>query len=144
MLNYAMTEIDRFAHTHKRETFYAFAIDANMLCLNSQEAFQESLDRYRAKFPGDYETESEINELRCNTGDWEYQGFAKLSPENGFADDLYDDHYDLGLDGDENALMSTAYAVAMDELLLRLREVNPFRALRTTPDFSTTRVEHNY
>jgi len=144
MFNFATAEIVRFAQSHKGEAFYAFAIDSNMLCLNSQDMFQKTLERYRTEFPGRYETESEIDELRNNTGDWEYQGFASLTAENGFSSDLYNEHYELGLGDNSNALTSTPYAVAMDELLSQLQDADAFRHLNTTPEFSVSRVEHNY
>ncbi len=41
----------------------------------------------------DYHKDEGIKELRDNTGDWAYQGFADMEDENGFDDALYNDHY---------------------------------------------------
>lgn len=38
--------IDKFALDHQDETFYAFAIDAGLLCMNSEEGAQKILNQY--------------------------------------------------------------------------------------------------
>lgn len=43
----SVESIRGFAGTHTDETFYAFAIDENLLCLNSIEQFERTLQRYR-------------------------------------------------------------------------------------------------
>lgn len=42
--------IDAFAGKHREEHFYAFAIDASMLCLNSIERFESTLKRYQDRW----------------------------------------------------------------------------------------------
>jgi hypothetical protein len=37
----AVEQIASFAVSHRDETFYAFAIDRTLLCLNSEEAFKK-------------------------------------------------------------------------------------------------------
>ena len=39
--------IEHFAAEHLDETFHAFAIDASMLCLNSEEIAKETLEGIR-------------------------------------------------------------------------------------------------
>lgn len=43
-------EIKKFAGKHQDETFYAFAVDANMLCLNSLEGYEKTFNQYRDKW----------------------------------------------------------------------------------------------
>lgn len=192
--------IERFARDHSAETFYAFAIDANMLCFNSLERFAETLERYQSrwdlqtraiesladlteedwrderfgldleeKYCGldrsnsqavlavinkrrsrqrsngcKYRTPDGIQGLRGNTGDWAYQGFADLEDENGFDDDLYNDHYYEAGEADDGHAPNTAYAVAMTELVDRLRGSDAFKPLILSDDFSVSWVDHDY
>ena len=127
------------------ETFYAFAIDANLLCLNTVESFAQCLKFYQRAYPDHYYLPEMVEELRMNTGDWAYQGFAQMGPENGFDDELYARHYDIGFrDAESPALRDTEYAVAMDALLDLLKQRNAFDVLRKTDDFVICRVEHEY
>ncbi len=48
-------ELQRFALDHRGETFYALAIDAGYVCLNSEEAFEQTRQRYLLR----WETETE-------------------------------------------------------------------------------------
>jgi predicted nucleic acid-binding Zn-ribbon protein len=140
--------IDEFCENQDGETYYAFAIDASMLCLNSVEAFERSLAEYLEKYPRYYETAEQVEDLRLNSGDWDHQGFSDLDESHGFSEDLYQDHYDLGAqietDEDREAFARTPYALAMNELLERLKSPDAFTKLKRTEDFRILRVEHNY
>jgi hypothetical protein len=147
MVDFAEREIARFAPQHANETFYAFAIDASLLCLNSVEAFEASLKEYKARYPKYYETDSQIEDLRQNTGDWEYQGFASFSKQTGFDKDAYDEHYNLGLDcplDEMDRLNNTSYAKAMGAVIEALKKRDAFKSLKCSNDFYATQVEHNY
>lgn len=48
LFDFAIAELRQFANAHGHETFYAFAIDAGLLCLNSEESFATTLAKYRA------------------------------------------------------------------------------------------------
>ncbi|MEW6369052.1 MAG: hypothetical protein AB1714_30865 [Acidobacteriota bacterium] len=50
LLDYCRSSIERFARDHPSETFYAFAIDANMLCLNSLDQFAQTLHEYQSRW----------------------------------------------------------------------------------------------
>jgi hypothetical protein len=142
---FAHAAIASFAKRIDGETFYAFAIDASFLCLNSVEQFERTLASYQAKFPGRYESADVIDELRMSTGDWKYQGFADFYREVGFDDAAYQEHYNLGMVTDNNAaLKETEYGRAIDAVLDRLNAMQSFDCLRRTPDFIVTRVEHEY
>ncbi len=146
LIDFVEVEIKRFAEIHRSEHFYAFTIDANLLCLNSEEEFAKTLSDYRTRAPEYYSTSSDVESLRANTGDWAYQGFAQFDEESGFDQELYDLHYDIGLDVDEGAveLSTTEYARAMDEVIRNLKKGKAFENLKRTPDFKITRVEHSY
>jgi len=49
LLTYSESRIAQFAEKHRDETFYAFAIDASLLCLNSLEGFNETLQEYQSQ-----------------------------------------------------------------------------------------------
>ncbi len=141
--------IENFAKDHSEETFFAFSIDANMLCLNSVEEFNKSLKYYQEKYPESYNDNKEISELKYNTGDWAYQGFFNL--KEGFDHELYSDHYHIpfsnkSLDDAELAKLfkNTPYHIAMSQLLEKLLENGGFDLLKKTTDFKVFLSEHNY
>ena len=140
MFEYSVSAIAEFARTHKKETFYAFSIDATMLCLNSEDAFKKTLKRYRADDPKLYGLASEIDALRFNTGDWEYQGFTDLQESGGFDMKAYDFHYNRSAE----KRLQTPYAKAMNRLLTDLKNANAFAPLNRSEGFSTTVSDHGY
>ncbi|MBM9577416.1 DUF4303 domain-containing protein [Leptospira sp. 201903070] len=150
LTEFALLEIEKFSKEHPEETFYAFAIDASLLCLNSLEAFEKSLKEYSTKWPKQYDTEEKISKLKYNPGDWAYQGFVNfrdlnLEDEEGyrrgpFDDDLYEEHYGA----DDETQKTTEYAKAIGEILESLKNKDAFRSLKKIPDFKVMRVEHNY
>jgi hypothetical protein len=75
-----------------------------------------------------------------NPGDWAYQGFAEMNDSVGFDMAAYETHYGLS-DADQKI---TAYGIAMDQLVERLRRNRVFEDLKMSPDFYVCRVEHNY
>ncbi len=136
--------IREFAASHSDETFYAFAIDADMLCLNSEEDFAKSLARYQADYPDKYHDEENIQDLKYNTGDWQYQGFFDLEDEHGFDADAYSDHYDEAGASDDGTAPHTPYAKAMSALVAKLRDSDVFEPLKRTDDFRISWVDHSY
>ncbi|MBM9501636.1 DUF4303 domain-containing protein [Leptospira sp. 201903071] len=150
LAEFALAEIEKFSKEHREEIFYAFAIDASLLCLNSLESFEKSLKEYSSKWPKHYDTDEKIEKLKYNPGDWGYQGFVSfrdlnLEDEEGyrrgpFDDDLYDEHYNA----DDESQKTTEYAKAMNEILEILKNKDAFRSLKKTEDFKVIRVEHNY
>lgn len=138
------TAIRDFAAEHSGETFYAFAIDADMLCVNSNEAFAASLAKYQADYPDKYQDPENIEDLKYNTGDWHYQGFFDLEDEHGFDEDAYSDHYDEAGASDGGTAPHTPYAKAMSALILRLQDSDVFAPLTCTEDFRISWVDHSY
>jgi Domain of unknown function (DUF4303) len=139
MLAFSLDAISHFADDLREERFYAFAIDAAMLCLASEETFAVTLPKYQAKFSKYFEP-GNIAALRMNTGDWAYQGFADLNDSNGFDQAAYEEHYYL----DEESQRMSTYGLAMDELIRSLIATGAFRHLQRSNDFDIRRVEHEY
>lgn len=50
LIEYCEAALEAFAKDHQDETFYAFAIDADMLCLNSLEQFEITLKEYQDRW----------------------------------------------------------------------------------------------
>ena len=145
MAIFAHDAIASFAARHDNETFYGFALDSNLLCLNSVEKFATTIAEYQRAYPEHVLSTAQIADTKGNTGDWTYQGFAEFSAECGFDPDAYDYHYRLGLANPrDDELLGTEYALAMDMVLRELVARNSFNRLKTTEDFYAVRVEHNY
>ncbi len=47
---FCQAEIRRFAKDHQDEVFYAFAIDAALLCLNSEREYKKTVKQYRERW----------------------------------------------------------------------------------------------
>ncbi|MEI7688008.1 MAG: hypothetical protein WCL32_23620, partial [Planctomycetota bacterium] len=98
-------------------------------------------DRARYRQEGNpYRRAKEIASLRANTGDWAYQGFARMNESVGFDEAGYSKHYDMSDEGQK----ASPYGKAMDEVVARLMAAEAFKALKKSPGFYATRVEHNY
>lgn len=98
LLERAKQAIIDFARNHPSETFYAFSLDATMLCLNSVERYAERMHdpQRRAAYVADrlslHTANPHFGEDELNPGDWEYQGFCDLrdaSPALGTAYNAY-------------------------------------------------------
>jgi hypothetical protein len=203
LFRFCTAQIEAFAKNHPDETFYRFAIDADLLCLNTEESFAATLKKYQDKWDRDHQALRQISDLdqrelklvaslldlhekyrgldrsneaacvdvinsfraqmrakgnryrsaegiialRNGTGDWEYQGFARMTEKDGFDHAAYLDHYHSP---DNTSLLrifgfgKSAYAKAMDKLVASLRSSMAFNGLRRTSDFWVVRVEHVY
>jgi hypothetical protein len=140
LLDASVQAISNFAASHSDEEFYALAIDANILCLNSTQSFAATLQKYRTKHPKHYSTPEAVQDLKMNTGDWAYQGFFDLDEGSGFCHDLYDEHYDANAE----TSTTTEYSRTMAELLKRIQNSGVLLRMKTTDDFVAIVVEHNY
>ncbi len=54
LVDFSIKEIADFAKNHQNELFYGFAIDASLLCLNSEQAAITTLLKYRDEWERDY------------------------------------------------------------------------------------------
>ena len=145
LLEASIEAINQFAANHTTETFYAFAIDAGMLCLNSNEEFEKTLHKYKKEFPEQYSNPQKIHELRMNTGDWAYQGFFDLEEDHGFVPTLYSDHYHIGpLSMGPLRQRFTRYSRAMRRLIRGIQKSRVLEKLKRTQDFVVFLAEHEY
>ena len=86
LLDFTVKSVDNFLNEHPNLEFYSFAYDCNAeyaeinLCFNTETEFEKTLKHYQTgKFSKHYQSEEEINALKFNTGDWEYQCFETLN-----------------------------------------------------------------
>ncbi|MBM9501638.1 hypothetical protein JWG44_15395 [Leptospira sp. 201903071] len=145
LANFALSEIEKFSKEHPNETFYTFAIDSSLLCLNSIEHFEKSLKEFASKSPRYYDSPDQIRKLRESPSAWAYNGFVCFRSLNGlgkdegpFDENLYQEHCDL----DKEAQKKSAYAVAMDQVLEILKQKDAFRVLKKIGDFRILSVTH--
>lgn len=137
MAKFAEQQINEFLNIHNSEVFYAFAIDDGLLCLNSLEEFKDTLKKYQEAHER-YKRDEEIEDLKYNTGDWAYQGFARLNSSPGYNVSLYKKFYNLGFRGaTEQELKSTKYYIAMCKIMKVLEESEAFKRIPRTSDFKT-------
>jgi hypothetical protein len=54
LVDFSIREIENFAESHQNELFYGFAIDASLLCLNSEQAAITTLLKYRDEWERDH------------------------------------------------------------------------------------------
>lgn len=134
MYTIAVERIQEFALKHPDETFYAFAICEDMLCLNSEEEFQ-ILAKSWSSPPSSPE---ELEKQRYYTANWFYQGFAELPIDPK----LYEDHSVL----DDVEQLSSDYRKFIDKLLEHLAKEQDrvFGGLKLSPDFRIFYQEHVY
>jgi len=83
ILRFTTVEVEQFLLAHPDKTFYAFAFDTHAeyaelnLCFNTEVDFQQRLAYYQSgEFAASYQSPEAIQELKFNTGDWEYQCFS--------------------------------------------------------------------
>jgi len=141
MLAAAIDGIKAFAREHQDETFYAFATDANMLCLNSEESFAETVKVYQSRYQ-DVSTPEEIQELKTNPGDWAYQGFFEFDESMGFSFERYDEHYNM-MDSEADR-MKSVYWQAMHKLVQAIEDSKILEMLKLSEDFYVAVMDHNY
>ncbi len=74
-------QIAAFAPQVAEETIYVVGFESGRLKLNSEDAFEKNLARYREMFPGKYQAEADIESLRYNIGDFSYHDLGSLPEE---------------------------------------------------------------
>lgn len=91
-------------------------------CLN----YLNSLRKKEREKGNIYNNPEEIEELRYNTGDWEYFGFSQFNTEVGFDEDLYDDFYNMPDEEQPNS----QYYKSMKEVIKILENSDVFKVLK--------------
>lgn len=131
-----------FLDAHQGERYYCFALDCNAayaeinLCLNTEEAFEDFLNRYRqGPCAGPSESPEDLLDLRYNTGNWKYQCFETFYT-------LEEDRLQARYGDDEEALLRDMTAFNHD-LLKRLLATDAFRRIPKTDDFRVLCIDHD-
>jgi hypothetical protein len=136
MLQSVRAAIQAFATKHSKEVLSDFGIDGDLLCFNTVTRLERNL-----KSPSLCRVFGKRG-VRDATGDWAYQGFARLTDEHGFSTPAYERHYELS----DPAQRTSAYSRAMNRLASAIekkrREV--FKGLKLAPDFRIVVVPHSY
>jgi hypothetical protein len=115
-----------FLSEHRIEAFYAFAIDEDMLCMNSVEKMNEMSKLYPAQFK--CHDEKEWKKLvMMNTAMWGYRNFYTLSDIDGYSTEYAAKHYYDVMINDERQ-DKTEYAIAIDSLINKTKDFICFRA----------------
>lgn len=155
LLAFTKTEVSNFLTEHPNEVFYAFAFDCNAeyaevnLCFNTESAFSSLLDESQSgKYKASYQSEEQINELRYNTGDWEYQSFSThyaLSEDELFGDeeDQDEDGDDENEDGELNNTITENLLLHFSKTLVEFTRSEEFQKIPKTPDFKVFCIDHD-
>ncbi|MBB6050612.1 DUF4303 domain-containing protein [Armatimonas rosea] len=129
-------KINAFAAAHPEETFCAFAIDGQLLCLNTEFFFEEKLHYYTEtasdEFRPFYEADGFREQLWKNPGDWKYQGFAHLTEEAGLDKVAYYEYLDMSPEEQR----ASEYTFAMQQVLDELNQRGAFKNLNCAPSFT--------
>jgi len=135
ILKQIQDDINLFLKEHLEEKYYCFAFDCNseyaqiLVCFNTEEDFTKTWEKYN------YQTDEDYIEIRYNTGDWKYQGFAEYEvlTEDEMIN-LYGDDIDLNI----SEMMKFNY-----QLLELFCNTETFRAIPKTDDFKILCTDHD-
>lgn len=134
--------VETFLDQHPDLRYYCFALDCNAdyaeinLCLNTEEAFARTLQRYQSgPYAESYRDEEAVRSLRYNPGDWEYQCFATFYA-------LEEKELEARYGEDDEALLAEMTAFNRD-LLRRLMKTDAFRRIPKTEGFRALCIDHD-
>ncbi len=139
LVQFAKKSIHTFAEKHKDETFYAFAIDAGMLKMNSTQAFERDIKACKEKFSELYENQKQMDIHMYNPGNFIFKvaDFTRddngrdITGKTGFNHYLYDLFYN----SDDEGRRKSQYLKAMNKVLKSLQDEKVFDCLSVTKDF---------
>ena len=149
LLDFTVQGVSQFLKEHPDLKFYAFAYDCNVeyaevnLCFNTEEDFAEALSHYQnGKYAEHYQDKEDIEELKYNTGDWEYQCFDTLYLySNEEIEEI------LGQIPDEDYTLLNEF---LEEMLLLITEVlidfthtEIYQRIPKTEDFIAYAIDHD-
>jgi hypothetical protein len=149
LLDFTIKTVEKFLKENPKLEFYAFAYDCYAeyaevnLCFNTEKAFEKTLKNYQTrKFSRVYQTASEIENLKYNTGNWEYQCFDTtyiLTEEqlNEIFNDLPDDNYASWKKFVEKLMELFC------ECLIDFAKTETYRKIPKTKDFKVFCIDHD-
>ena len=141
LLGQIVEDTQKFLEENPTLKFYSVGFDCNseyaeiLLCFNTEESFQKTLNHYQEKYGKSYDTDELICELRFNTGDWEYQGIAVYTvfSEEELTEMYHDDYEKISSD-----MMNFNY-----ELLRRFCQTQCYNSIPKTDNFKPICADHD-
>lgn len=149
IMRFTTVEVERFLLSHPDKTFYAFAFDTNAeyaelnLCFNTELDFQRCLAYYQSgKWATSYQNPEAIQELKFNTGDWEYQCVSTLYVLS--EDELQVIQQRLPEDdfSEWEAIVGQIRSI-FSECLLQFTQTEVYQAIPKTDDFIAFSIDHD-
>ncbi|WP_270993022.1 DUF4303 domain-containing protein [Listeria seeligeri] len=152
IVNFAINGVEKFLRENPDLTFYAFAFDCNVegaeinLCLNTEEAFSETLAFYQSgKYAEQYQTEERKQDLKYNTGDWKYQCFDTfyvLNEEELTA--IFNEIYPNEVEDDYQSWVNftNELLVEFTKSLIAFSNTETFKNIPKTGDFQFFCIDH--
>lgn len=149
LLDFTIQGVSKFLKKHPNLSFYAFAYDCNIeyaevnLCFNTEDDFQKTLFEYQnGKYAEYYQTEEDIEDLKYNTGDWEYQCFDTIylySNEeiDEIMNQIPEDDYEKLNDFLEDMLL------LVSEVLMDFTKTEVYAQIPKTEDFIAYTIDHD-
>lgn len=149
LLDFTIAGVDKFLQEHPDMDFYAFAYDCNVeyaevnLCFNTEDDFAKTLSGYqKGKYADCYQTKEEIEELKYNTGDWDYQCFDTIYL---FSNEEIDDILSEIPEGDDVQLNKFFDEILelISEALVDFTKSEVYNNIPKTNDFIAYAIDHD-
>ncbi|MBC6297877.1 DUF4303 domain-containing protein [Listeria sp. FSL L7-1517] len=149
---FATKGVETFLKENPTLTFYAFAFDCNVeaaeinLCLNTEEAFAETLGAYQSgEYANQYQTVEQIQDVKYNTGDWKYQCFDTfyvLTEEE--LTTVFNKLYPNEVEDDYQAWIGFINELLMEftKSLVAFSKTEAFKQIPKTADFEFFCIDH--
>lgn len=154
LLGFTIERVEQFLAENPALEFYAFAYDCNAeyaevnLCFNTEADFQATLKSYQSgDYAKYYQTEEDINDLRYNTGDWEFQCFDTiyvLSDEE--LQDIFDTLYPENKKVEDYTLWNEFVESLMNlfcEVIVDFTKTDTYQKIPKTKDFIAYCIDHD-
>lgn len=152
IVTFAENGVEKFIKEHPSLTFYSFAFACNAeygeinLCFNTEAAFSEILSYYQDRYPENYTSSENIQDLKYNTGDWKYQCFDTMfvleeEELSAIFSEIYPDEVNdnyLAWDQFINELLDL-----FTESLIRFSKTKVFKNIKKTDNFNFFCIDHD-
>ncbi len=149
LLGFTQESVEKFLKNNLSLEFYSFAYDCNAeyaevnLCFNTEGDFRKTLIRYQTgEFSRYYQTESEIYNLKYNTGNWDYQCFETINvltekELNNILEQMPDDEYKTWLAFSEDLMKIFC------KCLIDFTQTEIYNNIPKTKDFMAFCIDHD-
>lgn len=149
VLDFTVQGVESFLKANPSMVFYAFAYDCNAeysevnLCFNTEQAFAKTLANYQqGEYSEYYQSPEQINELKFNTGDWEYQCFET---HHIFSEQALGEIFQALPEDDDcsrNAFVESIMEIFCKSLLLFLN-TETYQKIPKSPQFLAFCIDHD-